>query len=338
MPRPDSRPPTDSAQCPLGAVGDTFVALMQRNFQRPRPDGSLPRILHDKAHACLNGTFTVESPADPTLRQGLFAAPGRYDAFVRFSSGLLAEDRHPDSRGLAIKLRGVPGEVCDGAPEGQQDFLMINATTLPAKTVDDSIAFFQALDGIKRVTPFSLIMSSYLMPGLRPWRIRWDCLKSMLSVAIEHARTPDLSRMVYHSILPYRFGPYGAMTFQCRPVPPATQPRARGRSFAEKLQSRLDDGPILFDFLVRLRRSDAESLELDGPAWTGPYQRVAQLTLPPQPVRDTIDRGERVAFSPWNALRAHEPLGSINDLRRRIYAASATARGADATFPTDTAD
>ncbi len=337
MTPPESRAPTDTSACPLDAVGDSFVAMMQRTFQRPRPDGSRPRILHDKAHACLTGTFTVVPPADPALRHGLFAQPGRYDALVRFSSGLLAEDRHPDSRGMAIKLRGVPGDVCDGAPDGQQDFLMINATTLPAATVPDSVAFFQALDGIKRVTPLRLMASSYLMPGFRPWRIRWDCLASMLSVALDHVRHRNLADMTYHSIVPYRLGDGGAMSFQCRPVSPAIKRRSRGRSFGERLQSRLDDGPILFDFLIRARQNDAESLELTGPPWTGPYHRVAQLALPPQSVRDTIDRGERVAFSPWNALRAHEPLGAINDLRRRIYAASASARGADATFPTDRA-
>jgi hypothetical protein len=35
---------------------------------------------------------------------------------------------------------------------------------------------------------------------------------------------------------------------------------------------------------------------------------------------------ERIAFSPWNALPEHRPLGGIQELRRHAYAASAAAR------------
>jgi hypothetical protein len=61
--------------------------------------------------------------------------------------------------------------------------------------------------------------------------------------------------------------------------------------------------------------------------------KVGRLVFPPQEVVATIARGDRLAFSPWNCLRAHEPLGSINAIRRLAYRESAEARGGDAGFP-----
>lgn len=318
--------------CPLDSAGPTLVALMRRNFQRPRRDGSLPRLLHDKGHACLRGTFTVEVPSDPALRQGLFANPGSYPALVRFSNGFLADDRHPDSRGMAIKLTGVPGEVCDGAPAGQQDFLLIDSPRLPARDVAETLAYFQAVDGIREVTPLGLAAPSYLVPGFRPWRLRGHYLATMLSVAFGHLSNRSLSERIYHGIVPFRLGADGAMKIQCRPDAATAARHPRGRDLAERLRNALADGPIGFDFLIQPRQGEAESLELTGSPWTGAFHRVARLHLPQQPMAENAAAGDRIAFNPWNALRAHEPLGTINALRRTVYAASAGDRAGDLAF------
>ena len=58
-------------------------ALAKRLVARRKLDG---RPLHRKTLAALHARFEVtEAPRD--LRHGLFAEPGSYDAFVRFSSG-----------------------------------------------------------------------------------------------------------------------------------------------------------------------------------------------------------------------------------------------------------
>lgn len=321
--------------CPLAATGPALVDLLRRNFQRPRPDGSLPRLLHEKGHACLRGTFTVEPPADPALRQGLFAAAGEYPALVRFSNGFLADDRHPDSRGMAIKLSGVPGEVCDGAPAGQQDFLLIDSPRLPARDAWETVSYFQAVDGLREATTQALAAPSYLMPGLRPWRTRWHYLATILSVGLDHLRNRSLSDRTYHGIVPYRLGQGGAMKFQCRPDAATAARRPRGRDLAEKLRDALADGPLSFDFLIQPRQGESESLELTGAPWTGAFHRVARLHLPQWPTAESVAAGDRIAFGPWNALLAHQPLGTINDLRRTIYAASAGDRGGNPAFPPD---
>jgi len=43
---------------------------------------------------------------------------------------------------------------------------------------------------------------------------------------------------------------------------------------------------------------------------------------------EALEHCEMLAFSPWHSLAAHQPLGSINRLRRSVYSESANHRGA----------
>lgn len=324
--------PDSQAGCPL-------VPLLRRNFQRRRPDGSLARLFHVKAHACLQGIFRVEPPDDPALRQGLFAVPGSYPALVRFSNGLLADDRLPDARGMAIKLSGVPGPVCAGAPPGQQDFLMTDQPRTPSRDAEEALRFFTAIDGIGEITPLRLVAPSYLVPGFNPRRIRWHYAALMLDTALAHLRETlfgrDLAALTYHGVTPYRLGD-GAMKFQCRPVPPIARARRRpGGGFAERLQASLDRGPLSFDFLIQPRQGEDDPLDSAGTPWQGPLIRVARLELPRQNPAAGLAAGERIAFNPWHALAAHEPLGSLNAARRAVYAASAADRGGVPSLPAE---
>ncbi|WP_343055407.1 hypothetical protein [Azospirillum oleiclasticum] len=324
----------DQPRCPLDAMHGQVVGILRRTFQRRRPDGALPRFFHEKSHGCLRGTFRVEPPVDPALRQGLFAVPAEYPALVRFSSGMMADDREPDTRGLGIKLSGVPGPVCDGAPAGQQDFLMISQPAIPTRDVTEAVEYFGKIDGARAITPLTALVPSYLMPGFRPWRTRWQYLALIMAAIRAHLRGWDLARLTYYGVTPYRLGE-GAMLYRCQPDPATfARRRPRGRSFAERLQATLDDGPLAFDFLIQPRQGETDPLDRIGVPWTGPLLRVARLEIPPQSVSALLPTGDRLTMSPWNALKAHEPLGSINALRRTVYHASATDRGADPLFPT----
>jgi len=117
------------------------------------------RPLHRKALAALHARFEVsEAPRD--LRHGLFAEPGSYDAFVRFSSGAgqARPDRVPDVRGLAVKILGVTGrKVIPGLETATtQDFLAILSPTFPFK---DPAAFVDIAVASRR--------------GKQKWRRKW---------------------------------------------------------------------------------------------------------------------------------------------------------------------
>lgn len=325
---------TRPASCPADPVlRDELLAICARTFQRPEPDGSLPRQFHRKTHACLRAVLTIDPPDDPAIRHGLFAQPGRYEALARFSNSFFAEDDRPDARGLALKVLGVPGPVCDGAPPGQQDFVLMNAETGPARDAAEAMALFRALDGIRRATALAVVAPRYLIPKFQPWRMRWRYLAFLCASGLQHLRGHDLAQLTYGSVTPYRLGDR-AMKFGLVPDATARSRRpAGGQDLAGKLQSVLDDGPIRFDFRVQPRVLDSDPLEDVRVAWRSPSVKVGRLEIPPQDVGASIALGDRLSFAPWNCLAAHEPLGSINALRRSAYAASAANRGAQAAAP-----
>jgi hypothetical protein len=69
---------------------------------------------------------------------------------------------------------------------------------------------------------------------------------------------------------------------------------------------------------------------------TAPYQPIATIEFPPQ---DSLTAERRVFWedkmklNPWDALEEHQPLGSINRLRKTVYEMSKRKREAvNATF------
>jgi len=73
--------------------------------------GPLRRGFHAKLHAGLMAEFEVLADLPERARYGVFSAPRIFPAVVRFSNGEPAPqpDKHPEPRGIAIKLIGVPG-------------------------------------------------------------------------------------------------------------------------------------------------------------------------------------------------------------------------------------
>lgn len=313
------------------------LAILRSTFQRPRPDGGLPRQFHDKTLACLHGTLQIQPPEDPALRHGLFAAAASHPALVRFSTSFFHDDSLPDGRGMAIKLPHVEGEVCEGAPEGQQDFLLLDQPVQPFRTAAEALELFRTLEGVT-LSPARLLVPGYTFPGWNPRRIRWHHLRLLLATGWGHARHKDPSRISYFSGTPFRLGE-SATKFVCRPDATRLRRRpGRGRDYRERLEAALSEGALGFDFFLQPRAGESDPLDDTARVWTGPLVRVGHLEIPAQPVATALALGDRLAFSPWNCLRAHEPLGSINALRRVAYRASAANRGACPLLPARSAD
>lgn len=70
---------------------------------------------------------------------------------------------------------------------------------------------------------------------------------------------------------------------------------------------------------------------------TAPYQTIATIEFPPQ---DALSAQRRVFWedmmklNPWDGLVAHQPLGSINRLRKTVYEMSRKKREAVNATPT----
>jgi hypothetical protein len=64
---------------------------------------------------------------------------------------------------------------------------------------------------------------------------------------------------------------------------------------------------------------------------TAPYQTIATIEFPPQNALVAERRvfwEDKMKLNPWNALAEHQPLGSINRLRKTVYEMSKRKREA----------
>ncbi|WP_431079733.1 LodA/GoxA family CTQ-dependent oxidase [Sinorhizobium meliloti] len=98
------------------------------------------------------------------------------------------------------------------------------------------------------------------------------------------------------------------------------------------MRDRLKQASARFRFLIQLRK-DADQMPLDRATvpWSeelSPPIHVADLVLHMQDVtaRGQPQYGENLALNIWRVTKDHEPVGSLADARRAVYAASAEQR------------
>ena len=313
----------------------TRLAEQLREVQRraTRRQGA-GRALHRKSHLGVEASFEVLGGLPEAVRQGLFAAPGRYQAYVRFSNGASAHqaDRKGDVRGVAIKVLGVAGKKLipglEAAPT--QDFLMILSPSTPFRGPDEFVAFVSAA-----ARPVTALPRLWFGVGPRRLFAVAGALRRSLAQPVA-----SLATTIFHSALPVRWGDH-AGKYRLVPVGAAAAPAgptARGPDYlADEIAARLARGPLTWDFAVQLYRDPTTTpIEDSTVTWSddaAPPIVVARLTIERTDVAS--DRGrkvaalvERLAFDPWHALVEHRPLGAMMRARNHAYRLSTAERGA----------
>jgi len=301
----------------------TAIQLAMMRATQPHLRGQ-----HFKMHGCVAARFEVLPVAAP-LNQGLFAAPGSYEAVVRFSSGREKDDRMPDVHGMAIKVFGVSGEKAHpDAPDGEQDFILADKPVFFIRTAADYAIFMESLAKNAPLGKPPIEFIEYLMKT-HPKDI------PVLQSFNKQIQTSPLSA-AYWSQVPYGLGADASTACRYHAVPQAGidtgKPGAGHDYLRERMVERLGEGlPVVFDFMVQVR-TDADASIIDNPTveWDVEFVKVATVTVPPQ-VFDTHERrdyGEKLRYSPWHALADHRPLGEVNAIRKVVYPASQNLRAA----------
>ena len=237
-----------------------------------------------------------------------------------------------DARGLAVKALNVSGETCRPETAGEQDFVMVNQSAFLFADDREALEYFRIMSGCRRLTLFNVAPPRFVFPSVNPARFRWRFMRLMLDALKQSVMYRDLARLTYYSATPYRLGD-GAMKFSFAPLP---GPNARQSGpFRDRLKQRLDAGPIQFEIRIQPRTDLArEPIDDASRVWRSPYIPVGRLVIEAQNF-DTDERGaldEGISFSPWNCLQSHEPLGSVNRLRRTAYGDAAERRNAQCPF------
>ncbi|HEY5138567.1 MAG TPA: catalase family protein, partial [Methylococcales bacterium] len=328
------------------------------------PPAQTLRGVHPKTHGCVKATFTINPDIAPEFQVGLFAEPGkRFDAFIRFSNaaGLVGPDIDKEgkhgSRGMAVKVLDAGGEVLiedNGARN--QDFLMINLPVFAFANTEDYLRLDKVLDqqGDKPdgfFAPLQLqnpditeeqrrTIQAYIeAEDISAEAIQRIAASAQIVGQIQSTPVANSLGIQYFSAAPFLFGTDRVMKFSAKPVavvPPTEVPNPPPdnylRDVLTETMSRNED--LHFDFMLQVR-SEGDDLGIENASseWKEsdyPFISVAKITIPrPQPEVNSEENKahcENLAFTPWHSLVEHQPIGSINRLRKSVYQASAEHR------------
>ncbi len=319
------------------------------------PQGGCPmRRQHAKPTGCVRAVFKIREDLPDYLAHGVFGQAGRtYEAVVRFSnaSETRCNDAMGAARGMAIKLLDVDGTPADSKINSRcQDFLMVNHPVFPFATPAEYVKFFHIRDAL----------------GGREWAETAAALTTALAhpklvLIIKEMREKKAASSLestYWSGSPYWLGRAGTesgrvVKYSAAPIfvgtalPADVEKLPKGEHHPEKLpagefdylgnalQQRLKSQAAVFDFRVQLQ-TDPEAMPVEDVfvEWNETVSTpvcVATLTIGVQDVTSPAgcalaEQCEAMAFSPWNALAEHRPMGGINRLRKEVYLASQAKR------------
>ncbi|MFS0736826.1 catalase family protein [Sphingomonas sp. 1P06PA] len=329
-------PAPDEAET-VAALEEQFKHILDTTSQ---DYGHAVRSVHAKGHGLARGTLTVADDLPTELAQGLFARPGRYEAILRISTnaGDILDDSISLPRGMAIKVIGVEGERLPGADGSTQDFVMANA---PAFAAPDPKAFLGNLKQLAATTDKAEGAKKLLSTVLRGAEAALEAVgaESTLFKTLGGAKPVHPLGATYFSQTAYRYGDFIAK-FSLVPVSAIRDfadetINATGRPDAirEAVNELLAEQGGTWELRVQLC-TDLEAMPIEDASvvWdeaASPFRTVATLEVPPQTgwTPGTSEQTEdRLSFSPWHGLAAHQPLGGVNRVRQPTYKFSADYR------------
>lgn len=299
------------------------------------------RSVHAKSHGLLKASVTVPQGLPAVLAQGLFAKPGRHGALIRFSTspGDLLPDSVSTPRGVAIRVLDVEGPMLPGAQPGVQDFLLVTGKAFGAPTAAAFLKNLKMLAGTTDKAEGAKVALSAAFRGLESVVEAVGGESATLKQLGGYPATQILGESFF-SQAPIRFGDYIAKIALVPVSPELTaltdQPldldehydalRQSVRSFFAGHGGRWE---IRAQLCTGLEEMPVEDASVPWPEDKSPYITVAVLEAPMQESYSddavaAIDKG--TAFSPWNGLAAHQPLGGVNRARRVPYQESARFR------------
>jgi len=324
-------------------VGESLQGAMEKIREKTFADGNHAiRSVHAKSHGLLQGELEVFAGLPAVLAQGLFSKPAVYPVVMRYSTipGDVLDDAVSTPRGLAIKVIGVEGPRLPG-DEGQvtQDFVLVNG---PAFNSPNGKMFAANLKLLAATTDKAEGAKKVLSAALRGVESLIEAaggVSPTITTLGGQAETHILGDTFYSQV-PLLYGPY-IVKVSVAPASPELKALAKAPLDFKGNPNALRDAVNAFfaehggAWEVRVQLAiDHEHTPIEDahkiwPEDRSPFIPVGRITVKPQTAWSAaravvVDDG--MSFSPWHALAAHRPLGSVMRLRKAAYAQSAQFR------------
>lgn len=345
----------------IAEIADRTISLLDNRY--PDPEKIL-RGVHPKSHGCVEAQFEINPDIDKSLRVGLFNSPGKkFAAFIRFSNAAarlgpdISDQGEHGSRGMAIKVFNVGEKVLiNDEGECNQDFLMINQPVFAFANTDDYLRLTRILDRnddnpdkffapLKLQDPtLSELEKQQILNYIKAENLDQEGMQRILDTLaivkkIKMTAVANPLNIQYFSAAPFLFGQDRVMKFSVKPIyqiNPTILPPDLGTNYLRSalIESMQQNERIEFDFMVQLRNDDGNmGIENASSLWEEaqyPFIKVAKITIstPQTEINSESNKAycEALAFTPWHSLPEHQPIGSINRLRKEVYQASTEHR------------
>lgn len=328
-------------------IVDLTVKLQDQRY--PKPEKIL-RGVHPKSHGCVKATFAINKDIDKALQVGLFSSPGKqYQAWIRYSNAAVLveadlKDSENGSRGMAIKVLEVDGHekfLLEDNGARNQDFLMINTPSFAFVNVEDYLRLTEVIhENNDDPSNFFAPLDPQQAPGFTDEQRARTLQTFKVVQEIKSKPVANPLDVQYFGAAPFLFGPDRVMKFSVAPsggeqeqiLPEEVSENYLREALNASMQAQKD---IYLDFKIQVRGKDEQGLGIEDATavWNEdeiPYVTVARITIPSPQKADApknVEACENRVFNPWNTLESHQPLGSINRLRKDVYLMSAEHRG-----------
>ena len=300
---------------PLEIVPEDEPAMIERvtarQIEMMKARDPKRRGQHPKHQGLLRGIFEVAEAVPQAMRVGVFAAPKKFEAFVRVSTGPMPKDSDPNPHAMAIKLIEVPG-----APGGTQDFIMLDQPSFFIRDVAQYVEFFDAAmqdpaaTGFFKAHPreFALNLTFNVVIGNQMERQYWS--------EVPIAMGEGAARL---ALIPLAENMTGAE--------PASTPDGLRDSLQDYFIAKRRDAKFIF---AAQRYLDQETTPIEDATavWPTPFETIATLSLPAQDFASPVqyEFGEYLSYTPWHCVPEHRPIGGIQRCRKRVYEESQRLR------------
>jgi hypothetical protein len=320
------------------AMVETLRGISETTFSN---SGRASRSVHAKSHGVLKATLHVAPGLPSAFAQGLFAKPISYAVTIRLSTipGDILDDNVSTPRGIAIKVRAANGQRLPNSDgDGTQDFLMVNG---PAFGAANAKGFLKSLKFVAATTDKAPKLKEAASAVLRSVERVIEALggKSAKIISLGGHPLTNVLGETYFAQVPILYGPYIAkfslvpisadlIALKNAPVDMVDNPDALRDAVQRHFSKNNSSWELRVQLCTDLKLMPIEDSSIVWPISMSPYITVARIVAPVQRVGE-LEAGasdDTLSFSPWNALKAHRPLGSINRVRQAAYEMSAGFR------------
>ena len=293
------------------------------------------RGTHVKTQAVVIGALNVQPDLPPHLAVGICSpenAKKPHSVALRFANepSFMTPDTAPGPRGCGMKIFNVDGNFMDpvGERTRTQDMTFNNAPILELKDLPTTVEVFRIRE------------NNFFNPDKINDEIK---KRDDKDVQLAPAQLPNQNFVSYvmYSQSAYRWGDYVAK-YALFPTSKIQQ-ELESQKIDENsdpdqhtlwLQRYFEDHDAEYDLRVQLCCDlDEQSVENTQMQWDEekyPFGTVAKVVFPKQQgMMDGKRRTfweEQMKLNVWYGLKEHEPLGSVNRLRKELYKASAKKR------------